>query len=488
MKIKHWLMVSYFIVMSIPIIALYFIYTSISNFDQKQDIREYVDVSNTFSDLEEVLQDGSLYDIQNQKNYDPIKELTSDSLRITLFRHDGVRLFSSPEDSSSPQLVTEQLDYIYRDLNEIKKNHRTYSLKRPVFANGQLVGIYEIVKGREEWISGVHDRSLIVFGTFSAIFVLTYLVVLILLNRKLNRPLSKLHTRMTAFANGERMEDPEWSGRDEIGELMNHFEKMRKQIEAAKEEVEKQHREKDFIVASVSHDVKTPLTVVQAYSEALLMNKTLTKKEEEEYKAILFNKLRFMKQMLDELVIYNELQSSQMIIELVEVDGDEFFEMLLSGYEEPATQQGVTLKVEQNVDGNLHVNAKQMIRVVDNVMANGIRHTDVGKSIWLGAFSSDANLPTWLFPAFIDELHRWRSKGTVILVQNEGKAIPHAQLERIFHPFVQGEEARGQGGSSGLGLSITKMVMEQHNGKISMWSEEGKGTLIACWLPERNGI
>ena len=57
-------------------------------------------------------------------------------------------------------------------------------------------------------------------------------------------------------------------------------------------------------------------------------------------------------------------------------------------------------------------------------------------------------------------------------------------LDNVFEPFVQLEEARGQGGTSGLGLSIAKMIMEQHGGKIKLWSHPNYGTLAACWLKE----
>ncbi len=70
------------------------------------------------------------------------------------------------------------------------------------------------------------------------------------------------------------------------------------------------------------------------------------------------------------------------------------------------------------------------------------------------------------------------------MIQNEGPSIPLAQIQHMLKPFVQAEGARGNGGTVGLGLSITKMLIEQHQGKINIWSQAGYGTIVGCWLPE----
>src|SRR5690606_12712829 len=202
---------------------------------------------------------------------------------------------------------------------------------------------------REEWIEGVNNRYIYLAVFFSIFFVLLYVVVVILLNRKLNRPLSHLQRQMTAFANGEKLSTQIRKSNDEIGELIKHFKKMKAQIEKTREELAVQQKEKEFIVASLSHDLKTPLTVIRAYTEALQNDENLSEQERTEYKDILFEKLEYMKQMLDDLTVYTALQSSKQQTELVEVDGEEYFDMLLSGYEEPCNRKGVSLTVTQSV-------------------------------------------------------------------------------------------------------------------------------------------
>ncbi|SDY28822.1 Signal transduction histidine kinase [Evansella caseinilytica] len=483
MKIKYWLMISYFIVMLLPIVALYVIYVSINSLDQKQSLLEYMEMTKTISELEAYLQDPRLYDFQPAENFEHISGLGNEAIRISLFRYDGARLYSSLESSDSGHFLFVNTANLYRNLYELEWNYRTYSLKKPVFSDGEIAGVYEIVIGRDDWVEGVNSRTQLHVMLFGGFFLLTYIIVIFLLHRKLTRPLNTLRSRMTDFAAGIPLAAPARTGNDEIGELINHFEEMREKLENTSTELMKQQEEKQFIVASLSHDLKTPLTVIQAYTEALLAEKSLAENEKNEYKEILFHKLNYMKQMLDDLVTYNALQASQMKTALVEVEAEEFFDMLLSGYGETAAKSGITLTVEQAVKGTCHVHVKQMMRVVDNIMANALRHTERGRNVWLGAFSHGMPLPHWIFPSLVDQVDNWRENGTVILIQNEGAAMTTADLEKVFQPFVQGDPARG-GGSSGLGLSIAKMIMEQHDGEITIWSAADCGTLTACRLKE----
>ncbi len=483
MKIKYWLMVSYFIVMLLPVAALFALYLMMSHFDQKQDFIEYMEITSKLSAIELILEDKKLYQIQPEKNYQAVSEAANDSIKISLYRYDGALLYTSIKDPSSVNLYHNTRTKLYENLNQLEKKLRTYSIKKPVFSEGKVIGIYEVTFAREQWMEGVQNRSLILGILFTVFFTLTYIMIVILLNRKLNRPLQQLRSQMTAFAMGESIQNLP-AAKDEIGEVLLNFYQMKEQIEQSRNELAKQQQEKEFIVASLSHDLKTPLTVIQAYTEALQNKEQLSDSEKREYQTILFEKMAYMKQMLDDLSVYTALQSSKEKMEFIEVDSEEFFDMLLTGYEEPCLKKGIKLHIQQSVQQSIVISVKHMVRVVDNLMMNGIRHTEEGQNIWLGAVSHDESLPDWVFPPFSQEVDDWRQNGTVLFIQNEGSYIPHEKQESVFQPFVQGEGARGQGGSSGLGLSVAKILIERHGGKIKLWSAEDFGTIVVCWLRE----
>ncbi|SDL10651.1 Histidine kinase-, DNA gyrase B-, and HSP90-like ATPase [Clostridium cochlearium] len=135
-----------------------------------------------------------------------------------------------------------------------------------------------------------------------------------------------------------------------------------------------------------------------------------------------------------------------------------------------------------------------MIRLVDNLVANAIRHTEKGKHIYIGAFSSQYELPNWVQGDDREKINSFRKSNTVIIVKNEGEEIPKEDIKRIIEPFYKGDRARnidrkklGTGlekGGTGLGLSIVKLIIEKHGGEINILSSKDRGTLMVCVLKE----
>lgn len=487
MKLKYWLMLVFLIVMLLPVAALYALYIGLSQYDQRQDILEYIEFSNTISEIETRLQSPSYYEIQSKEPYSAVEELASDKVKISLYRYDGVTLFTSGTDSLAASLPRINRDNLYAHLYELQKSYYTYSIKKPVFNGSKLLGFYEIKLTRQQWLQGVQHRTLWIGLCLVFFFVVLYASVIYFIHRKFARPIRLLMEQMTSFANDRPLQPILHKTHDEIGELISHFMHMRSQIMQSQEAIKKEQQEKEYIVASLSHDLKTPLTLIRAYTELMQGKQLLHEQERIEYFSMLFEKMDYMKQLLDDLTMYTVLRSSYHEMERVEVDGDELFDMLLSGYDELCTQNSIDLHKESCVQGIYAVNVSQMVRIIDNLMNNAIRHTLPNDTIWLGAVSEPFKLPDWVFPVFQQALAEWRTDGVILLVQNEGEAIPIASQEKVFEPFYQVDASRTKTktGQSGLGLSIAKIIMDKHNGKIQLWSAPGYGTLVVCWLQRK---
>lgn len=240
------------------------------------------------------------------------------------------------------------------------------------------------------------------------------------------------------------------------------------------------------MIATISHDLKTPLTSIRAYAESLSAERNLVDEEREEYREIIINKANYMQQMLDDLLMYTLLQSSTYEMDLVQVEGSEFFDMLLSDYEQLCYDKNITLEVQSEIEGIFNVNPKQLMRVTDNLMSNAIQHTPKEGAIWLAAVFSE-NLPNWVFPYVKQEL---KLDGPLLIVQNSGEGIDKEALNHVFEPLFQADIARSKKGVSGtgLGLSITKQIIEKHGGKVQMMSHKTIGTCVICKLPTIEGI
>src|SRR5699024_322725 len=146
---------------------------------------------------------------------------------------------------------------------------------------------------------------------------------------------------------------------------------------------------KAYMIATISHDLKTPLTSIKAYAEMLEIEQKLSKKERHIYEKVIIDKANFMKQMLDDLLMYTLLQSPSYNLDFILVDGEEFFEMLISDYEPLCKDKGIHLKAMSSVNGQYKLNPQQLIRVTDNLMSNAIQHTDTGHYVYLSACNDE---------------------------------------------------------------------------------------------------
>lgn len=467
--------------MLLPLVAAYLLFAWITVYNDEEKVEEHLHIVTEIEQIKTVLDNPELYGRQAQRE-EVIKPLLTDEHLVALYNKDGLMIYTSNPAYFSTHINIGK-EQIYEGLYELDQGYQSYTYKQPVFENNDLVGFFYIEIARTEWVDGVSYRTVIVSSIFIFIFVIIFLTVIRRVNKKLNVRLAQLMDEMSAFAAGKPMVETEVNN-DEIGNLKKHFYQMRREIDYARETIEQEQRTKEFMIASISHDLKTPLTSIKAYAESI-QDQSLPIDERAEYEQVIVEKADFMQQMLDDLLMYTLLQSPTYDMEFVLVDGDEFFDMLISGYEPLCRQKNIKLHTSVNVDGKYRVNPQQMIRVVDNLMSNAIQHTHEGGHIYLSSISQ-GNLPSWLFKEVKEQYNFRFNKNVYLFVHNEGKGMNKEQLSQVFHPLYQVDEARTKQDNhgTGLGLSITKEIIEKHHGTIRMYSEENKGTSVICSLPK----
>src|SRR5699024_7108999 len=468
------------IVMVLPLLAAYFLFAWVNSFNDERKVEEHIQLTSELEQIKNTLDHPELY--SPYADHDEVEKLSNQKQSIVLYNQDGIVLYSSnPAFSSRLGIGREQL---YNDLYDINQGYRSYSYKQPVFDDNELIGFFQVEVLREEWVTGVNTRGYFVAGLFLIIFTLTYLTVVWLVNKKLNLRLTGLMEDMSAFASGKSFKERQ-TNQDEIGKLTKHFYNMKHQIESSREVIEQEQQAKEYLIASVSHDLKTPLTSIKAYAESL-ESRELTEGQQNEYQQVIVEKSDFMQQMLDDLLTYTLLQSPSQAIEFVEVEGSEFFDMLVSDYEPICKKKEIQLHTNVDVDGKYSVNPKQMMRVADNLMSNAIQHTPSGGRIWIAALSREQMPPEWLFEFMKEENMIFQDDSVYLIVQNEGKGIPENKLAYVFDPIYQADEARNKQNrhGTGLGLSITKQMIEKHHGEIEIFSKESIGTCVICKLPK----
>lgn len=232
----------------------------------------------------------------------------------------------------------------------------------------------------------------------------------------------------------------------------------------------------------------TPLTAIRANAELLEQNDNLNAQQKTNILTII-NKSDQINNMINKLTLYNSLKKNTYQFNKVLVEGQEFFEMAITGYEKECLKNKIQFTPTVNVNSKYKLDPKLIIEVINNLMDNAIRYTPHNGKLWLSFITLSTNLPKWVFdakqkniPSFL-----WEN-GIFIIVQNEGNTINREEKELVFNPFIQNEchrnKSRGQG--FGLGLSICQNIIKKHKGYINFFPSEKKGSTVIAWLPKYN--
>jgi two-component system sensor histidine kinase ResE len=236
-------------------------------------------------------------------------------------------------------------------------------------------------------------------------------------------------------------------------------------------------RERDFL-ANISHDLKTPLTSIQGFAEAL-NDGTVPPDAYPAVARIIGDEAQRMGQMVGDLLQLSRLEAGELPLSLGPLDAGDLLRETARRFESRAAQAGIALLVAPAPAGTrpgggalpLLADRGRLEQVLGNLIENAIRHTPSGGRIDLVAQSTEL-----------------QGRAAVrLIVRDTGVGIPPADLPRIFERFYQADKARAgkQGGraGSGLGLAIVKELVERHGGTIRVESTVGAGTAMIVTLP-----
>ncbi|WP_245671960.1 hypothetical protein [Caryophanon latum] len=144
MNIRTWLLVTYLLVMVLPLGALYALYVSVHHYYEDQSMAEYFDKWSHVSNMKSVLADATLY--TERIISDEVKALSNDQTMVTLYLPTGKMLYSS-----NPTMTSfEDQQTVYENLYEFQQNYSHFMYKEPVYAEGKVIGIYNARNGRSK--------------------------------------------------------------------------------------------------------------------------------------------------------------------------------------------------------------------------------------------------------------------------------------------------------------------------------------------------
>ncbi|WP_088224742.1 ATP-binding protein [Desulfosporosinus sp. FKB] len=222
---------------------------------------------------------------------------------------------------------------------------------------------------------------------------------------------------------------------------------------------EKARRE---FLASVTHELRTPLHLIQGYLEAI-QDDVIPKNERGEYIDLVLEEAKRLARLVKDLQDINWLERGQSLQPVV-LDLESFLSEVYQRFQGRAQDLGLTLEVAKG-SGKVMSDPDRLLQVFINLLDNAMRHTPQGKTVRV---------------LFEDHENHVR-----FAIQDEGEGIPREALPYIFDRFFRVNKARTRkDGGMGLGLAIVRQIVEAHGGQIKVESDMGKGTTFLITLPK----
>ena len=295
------------------------------------------------------------------------------------------------------------------------------------------------------------DRVYLLLLPFYMLAIVSFLMWM---NRKIKKPLVELNNAVDQLASGGNVRLGEMEGPWEIRMIGSNMDRMANMLAESEADRKKLDDERQRLLADISHDLKTPITVISGYTKAIRDGKVPPEKVDS-YLELIDSKSEELNRLVNSFHEYSKVEHPEFTLNPEETDICEFMRGYLAERYDEITISGFSLNAmipETAVWCNL--DKYQMRRALDNILYNSIKHNSLGTVIAVGVVE-------------LEEAEEEKPGSVKIILADNGVGISKEEGEYIFEPFVMGDKSRS-GGGSGLGLAITRRIVSAHGGTIRL--------------------
>lgn len=310
--------------------------------------------------------------------------------------------------------------------------------------------------------TGVKNWWLLFCGAPVVVVIIAFAVIFSLF-RRFGRPLQRILNAIDSVAEGDlSVRVPEGES-DMYGELNKRFNNMISELERA----ETQRRN---LTADIAHELRTPLHIIQGNLEGIVDG---VYQPSTEHINNTLEETRLLSRLVNDLQILSLAETGQLPLHPTRFLLADLLSDLIATFSAQAASKGIQL-ASNSQDPTLEITADydRLNQVLSNLVSNALRHTPAGGRVTIeaGAVPVDRSVTT--------DKSSFR-----IQVKDTGTGIPPEDIPFIFDRFWRGDKSRSDRMHSGLGLAITRQLVQAHGGEISVQSEPGAGTTFIIDLP-----
>ncbi len=458
LRARLWLTYAIIILLILSILGLgIFVYIIRNPIIDRQAIQR-LDIALSF--IQRQLNDSSLSLRQNQEYFNRLSK--SLSIRLLLFSPERKLLLDTePEESSIMWPDNDQKPSLQRRINDLDGNTWLYvSWIRPkgdilVLALPRQGGIQLLKSSQLRQI--LRDDFLPSFFRAGLIAFVLAIIFAAWMGSWITAPLKEIEVASEAVAAG-KYRQISLQGPDEVKTLAGSYNEMVQKVHST------QQSQQDF-VANVSHELKTPLTSIQGFSQAILDGTVDSKESLHKAAGIIKIEADRMYRLVVDLLDLARFDAGTINLDRKKLDLEDLLTNVVNRLKPQAGNARVHLTLDVETLPTCVGDRDRLAQVFTNLVDNAIKHTP---------FEGIVGVKAW-------------SESDVVRIQimDSGEGIPEEQLDRIFERFYKIDKSRKKDGEpgTGLGLAIAQQITNAHEGQITVKSTVGEGSVFEVILP-----
>lgn len=304
----------------------------------------------------------------------------------------------------------------------------------------------------------------LLLGIMVVLLIIYFMVVIMLLTKYVFLPLSEMKKAAEHIRAGNLNYPITYSLDNEVGEFCAEFDKMRVRLKDTILEQHEIEKGRKRLIASITHDLRTPLTSIKGYVEALQDGIVKDKETYEQYLATINEKADLLNHLIDDLSVYTKEELGEFSLNIERINSGKLLKHYFHHKQYEFKYSPINLVLNQPFIATfINVDPYRFNQILDNLIGNAKKYA-----------KSTITISTKVINYHLQ-----------ITVEDDGVGISQDYLQNLFDPFfmVNKKKDQKEKGGSGLGLAIVKQLTEAHGGTISVDSTPDVGTVFTIDIP-----
>ena len=336
----------------------------------------------------------------------------------------------------------------------------------PLLVDQQFVGLVLVLVLQSQPTGIPHELGRLLSLPSTIVLMVAAVVVALVVFNPARRRLAALEDAAQRLGEGDLGARAPQTGGDEIARVAAAFNRMAGELEARDAALRTSDALRRQMMADVSHELKTPLTAMRGYIETLRMpDVALDAGQRDQYFETIDRETRRLERIVKDLLDLARYEHGGVVLQRRVFDTARLFEHVAKRHEREAQARAVSIEIDVDPAADQIVGDPDRIeQAIENLVSNALRHTPSGGTITLSATQVDG--------------------AATLSVSDSGGGIAPEHLPHVFDRFYKADASRAaESTGSGLGLSITKAIVERHGGTIGVTSRPGR-TTFTIRLPQ----